>query len=57
MQCLGAIPLGLIFYYWLGFPWQIFGMIFGALAVGIPMDRFLDDKHRPLEKIETQNAA
>jgi len=56
-ECLGAIPFGFIFHWWLGGPWFILGLVFGGLLVGIPIDRFLDDKHRPLEKIESHNAA
>lgn len=56
-ECLGAIPFGFVSYWWLGRPRCILGTIFGALLVGIPIDRFLDDKHRPLEKIEILDAA
>lgn len=56
-ECLGAIPFAFLFHWLFGGPWFILGLVFGGLLVGIPIDRFLDDKHRPLEKIEILDAA
>jgi hypothetical protein len=53
---LGAIPFGLLFYWWLGSNWWILGVVLGEVLVGIPIDRFLDDKRRPLKRIETNDA-
>jgi hypothetical protein len=51
--CLGAVPFGLLFYWWHDGDWWILGVVLGGLLVGVPIDRFLDDKRRPLKKIET----
>lgn len=51
--CVSGAPVAWFFYKWRGSHWWIAGWLLGGLLVGIPFDKFLDAKLRPLEKIKT----
>jgi hypothetical protein len=48
--CIGGIPFGMLLERWLGGDWWFAGWVFGGLLTGIPIDRFIDDRSRRLEK-------
>ena len=51
---LGAIPLGVLFDYSFGGEWWLAGSLVGGLLTGLPIDKFIDDRYRPLEKCENE---
>lgn len=57
MVCIGAVPIGLIFYFYLGGYWAVLGVAVGGLLVGIPLDKLYDGRFRKLEKYETEEVA
>jgi hypothetical protein len=52
----GGVPFSFVFQVWLGGYWWLAGWILGGLT-GIPIDKFIDERFRHLEKHETKNAA
>ena len=57
MVCAGAVPVGYIFYFWLGAFGDLLGVALGGLLVGLPLDKFYDGNFRKLEKDEPEKIA
>ncbi len=50
MVCVGGVPLGLVFHFWLGGYWNLVGLGLGGLLIGIPLDKFYEGRFQKLEK-------
>jgi len=46
----GAVPFGVVFACFCGDSAGILGVVVGGVLVGMPIDRLMDDKYRPLHK-------
>src|ERR1039457_4505761 len=49
----GGIPFGWLFHIWFGGQWWLAGWTLGGLLTGIPIDKYIDERLRKLEKCET----
>jgi hypothetical protein len=55
MVCIGAIPFGLIFWFFVSHQAAVAGGTLGGLLTGIPLDKFYEGHFRKLEKCEDEN--
>lgn len=51
---LGAIPLSVLFDHYFGGEWWFAGFVVGGLLTALPIDKFIDDQYRTLEKCESE---
>lgn len=52
---LGAIPIGFLFYRWFGGDLWFVGFVLGGSLTALPIDKFIDGRYRPLEKVDTHD--